>query len=131
MNRDKLYSYELTEEIIENAKSLLARVNKLMFVLANYQVELEVHPKTKSLVSSGWRPPQVNADTRGAAPKSKHMSGLAVDIYDPEGEIDSFCMTNLDKLEKLGLWMEHPSATKGWCHLQSVPPRSGNRVFYP
>ena len=34
-------------------------------------------------------------------------------------------------LASLGLWMEHPLATKGWCHLQVVSPRSGMRVFYP
>jgi hypothetical protein len=131
MQRDYLYSRELTPEIIENAKGLLAKVNKLLIYVINAKVELEVSPATKSLVSSGWRPPRINNITDGAAPKSKHLIGLAVDLYDPEGEIDNFCMSNPDKLEKIGLWMEHPSATKGWCHLQSVPPRSGNRVFYP
>ena len=48
-----------------------------------------------------------------------------------EGEIDAWCMDHLDFLAEAGLWLEHPSATKGWCHLQQVPPKSGRRVFYP
>ena len=34
-------------------------------------------------------------------------------------------------LKDLGLWLEHPAATKGWAHVQTKPPRSGRRVFYP
>jgi hypothetical protein len=40
-------------------------------------------------------------------------------------------MANLAVLEELQLWLEHPDATPGWCHLQILPPRSGRRVFYP
>ena len=40
-------------------------------------------------------------------------------IKDPKGEIDAFAM-EMDKQGKLkewGLWLEHPDATSGWCHL--------------
>ena len=57
--------------------------------------------------------------------------GLAVDLYDPYGEIDKWCMDNKTVLAEFGVWLEHPDATPGWCHLQVVPPRSGNRVFRP
>ena len=88
---------------------------------------------SKQLHNSGWRPPAVNAATPGAALRSKHMLCQAIDVHDPEGLIDNWLMTpqGQDALTKIGLWLEHPSATKGWSHWQTVPPGSGNRVFYP
>jgi uncharacterized protein YcbK (DUF882 family) len=106
-------------------------VNHLLEEALRGGVTLETKPDNKSLVSSGWRPPSLNAKTAGAAPNSKHMTCQALDVYDPDGDLDEWCMENLAKLEEAGLWLEHPSATKGWCHLQIVPPRSGKRVFYP
>lgn len=120
MGRDSKYPDDLTPEIEGNAIELIARVNLLMESFGQERA-----------VNSGWRPPAVNASVRGAAVKSKHMLGLAVDLADPDGELDDWCMDNLGELERVGLWLEHPSATKNWCHLQSVPPRSGKRVFYP
>lgn len=120
MGRDRKYPDSLTPEIEGNALELIDRVNIL---LSEFGQERKVN--------SGWRPPEVNGKTPGAAPLSKHMKGLAIDLADPEGDLDEWCMDNLDSLERIGLWMEHPAATKGWCHLQSLPPRSGKRVFYP
>lgn len=61
------------------------------------------------------------------------MKGQAIDLADPEGLLDDWLMsdTGLDAMGAIGLWMEHPAATKGWTHLQSIPPASGRRVFYP
>jgi hypothetical protein len=61
------------------------------------------------------------------------MTGQAIDIYDPDGDLDDWLMTieGLAALEALGLWIEHPSATKSWSHLQTIPPKSRRRVFYP
>lgn len=127
-NHDAKFKADLTATVVLNATHLLRKVNQL---LALSGLALEQHFTTRTPISSGWRPPAVNAYTPGAAPRSKHMTGDAVDIYDPEGELDEWCMEHLDILAEYGLWMEHPSATKGWCHLQQVPPRSGRRVFYP
>ena len=69
-------------------------------------------------VSSGWRPASINSAV-GGAKKSNHVMGLACDFKDPKGEIDAFAM-EMDKQGKLkewGLWLEHPDATSGWCHL--------------
>lgn len=129
MGRDQTHPSDLTPEIIRNAAHLLRRVNALIGLM--HDVGIDIHPVTRSPISSGWRPPSVNATTPGAALRSKHMTGDAVDLYDPDSEIDAWCMDHLDVLSEIGLWMEHPAATKGWCHLQQVPPRSGRRVFYP
>ena len=82
-------------------------------------------------VTSGYRTPAINAATPGAAKRSKHMTCQAIDLEDHDGDLDEWCIDNPGVLERLGLWQEHPAATKGWCHLQTVPPMSGRRVFYP
>jgi hypothetical protein len=110
-----------------NATDLLARVNTLLLNAAAGAVDCAAEP----VLASGWRPPAFNATVPNAAPNSKHMTGQAVDVRDPDGELDDWCVRNLETLADLGLWMEHPASTKGWTHLQNVAPRSGNRIFYP
>lgn len=127
-NLDPKFKGDLTPEVVRNATHLLRKVNALLTLTG---LSVEPHYATRTPITSGWRPPAVNAYTPNAAPRSRHMTGDAVDLYDPEGELDDWCMEHLDVLAELGLWLEHPSATKGWCHLQQVPPRSGRRVFYP
>jgi hypothetical protein len=118
MGRDK--KYPLTEALRENAEETVAKANAL----------LSRFGETRK-VASGWRPPAVNAVTQNAAKKSLHMTCEAVDLEDHDGMLDDWCLERPEVLQELGLWQEHPSATKGWCHLQIVPPRSGKRVFYP
>lgn len=125
MGRDYQYPQELTDELRANAEETCRRTNLL---LDRYFAD---NPDDETGVNSGWRPAAINRGTPGAAKKSKHMVCKAIDLEDDEGAIDDWCMNNLHVLEELELWLEHPSATKGWCHLQTVPPRSKNRVFYP
>ena len=111
---------ELTDDIRLNSAITVDRANQLM-IAAHLDLGLR----------SGWRPAAANKAIPGAAAKSKHMTGQAVDIVDDEGELDDWCLDNPQRLERIGLWQEHPSFTKGWCHVQIVPPKSGKRVFYP
>ncbi len=111
---------ELTDEMKVKAKDLISKVNVLLGQFGESRA-----------ITSGWRPVMVNKVIPGAAIMSNHTKCQAVDLYDPDGSLDTWCMNNLDKLAQIGLWLEHPSATKNWCHLQSVPPRSNVRVFYP
>lgn len=60
---------------------------------------------------------------------SKHLFGQAADIADPKGDLYDWATKNIELLTKIGLWCE--AGTKGWLHLQSVPPRSGSRFFKP
>jgi hypothetical protein len=63
---------------------------------------------------------------------SSHKEGRGIDIYDPhDGAMDHWCMQNQVDLVEIGLYMEHPAATPGWCHLTTRAPGSGSRVFYP
>lgn len=123
--QDRQFSHTFPGELLPNAEKMVERTNVL---LTRYMAETGADlPR----INSGWRPPTVNALVQGAAKKSKHMTCEAIDLDDDDGLLDDWCMENLAVLEEIGLWMEHPAATKGWCHLQIVPPRSGRRVFYP
>lgn len=131
MGRETLYPNELTPEILKNAEHLVSKVNDLLAVLEAEHVGIDLHPKTQTVISSGWRPPQINGQTKGAAVRSKHMTGQAIDLYDPDGEIDDYLLEHPQVLTSLGLYLEHPSATKNWAHVQTVPPRSLKRIFFP
>lgn len=120
MGRDKPHRDELTRELRANARETLRRVNRLL-----------KRAGLARAVSSGWRPAAINAAVPGAAQNSRHMHCLAIDLEDRDGALDAWCLANLHELEAIGLWLEHPDATPGWCHLQIQPPRSGNRVFHP
>lgn len=125
--RNVQYANELTPEIAANAVETLARANKLLDIF---------YAKNKSALkrgcNSGWRPPEVNKSVANAAKKSLHMTGKAIDIEDEDEMLDKWCMTDVGRKAMLdiGLWLEHPISTPRWCHLQTVPPGSGNRVFY-
>lgn len=121
----------------KNAAELLVRLNALLAFLG-----------MKTGLDSGWRPPKYNAELRrlwiqsggmkgaNTAINSKHITGEAADVRDNQTQdLANRLLNDPTILEKYNLWMEHPSATRGritnWCHLQSVPPASGRRVFYP
>jgi hypothetical protein len=133
MGRDAKYPLAMTLDIDKHARLMVELANSLITRLVAAGIQLKTNPTTGTIVSSGWRPPAVNSGTPGAAVNSKHMTGQAVDLYDPDGDIDDWLMTEAGQsaLTQIGLWMEHPSATKGWSHVQSLPPRSGRRVFFP
>jgi len=126
MGRDKQYPLDLNETIRANAAVTISKANMILT-----QFKQATGDTSQRKVVSGWRPPRVNAATPNAAPNSKHMTGQAVDISDPDGDLDEWLNTTRSALEAIDLYLEHPSATKGWCHLQTKAPKSGNRVFYP
>lgn len=132
MGRDVTHQHLLGSDLRANAARTVEAANKLLVLAKGAGVTLEESPRTGSIVSSGWRPAEVNAATPGAAPRSLHMQCLAVDLYDPDGDLDDWLLASAETvLRDLALWLEHPAATKGWAHVQLVPPRSGRRVFYP
>ncbi len=97
----------LTHEMIYNLFDLLPRLNLVRF-----------HYGKPLYVSSGYRPPSINASV-GGAKRSSHLLCMAVDFRDPTGEFAKWCLDNLDIIEKAGLYMEDPDYTMGWVHLQS------------
>jgi hypothetical protein len=121
MGRELVHPEELTPQLRRNAASTVAAANQL----------LRLAGATIWVVNSGWRPPAINACIPNASPRSRHITCEAIDLGDDDGALDAWCMAHLDTLAVLGLWLEHPRATPGWCHVQTVPPRSGRRVFCP
>ena len=111
------------------ADLMLDRVNSLLKAAEECGVPLHINPKTKSQVSGiengGFRP----NDCSTGAPLSKHKQGHAVDVYDPDEQLDRWITDDL--LATFELWREAPEATLGWVHLQDVPPKSGRRTFKP
>ena len=131
MGRDVSHGHILGSDLRANAARTVEAANKLLILAKGAGVILEANFRGH-IVNSGWRPADINAATPGAAVKSLHMRCLAIDLYDPDGDIDDWCLANADTvLRDLALWLEHPATTKGWCHLQLSPPRSGRRTFYP
>lgn len=122
MGRDKEYPLALTPQIEKNAAMTVQLANMLLLKFGEGRK-----------VNSGWRPPAVNVATPNAAMNSKHMTGQAIDLADPDGDLDEWLLSAEGQavLEELGLWMEHPACTKSWTHVQTVPPKSGRRTFYP
>lgn len=105
--KERLNSNELTKEVKDNAVILLNKVNQLLEEL-NFK---------NAIVSSGFRPSEVNAATKGSAKHSLHMTGKAIDIADANHALAHAILANPGLLKKYGLWMEDISATPTWCHL--------------
>lgn len=128
MGRDTDFADELTPRVRANAGLTVERVNGLLEAYAEATGETGARK-----VNSGWRPLAINNRVRGAAGRSKHLTGEACDLDDFDGALDAWCTTGagLAALEAHGLWLEHPDSTVGWCHVQTVPPGSGRRVFKP
>lgn len=114
-----------------NAAELLIACWKLEQLAIADGITFPNNPKTNSGVSGGtlggFRPQSCKI----GAPHSAHKEGFAVDRYDPEGKIDSWCMANQAKLAACGIYLEHPSKTIGWSHWTTRAPLSRNRVFMP
>lgn len=122
---------DATTCVKEDAEELVSAVNNMIGIAASDGVEFSINPSTKSIVSGqiygGFRP---QSCTQGAK-NSSHKQGMAVDLYDPEGKIDEWCMSNQDALKKCGIYIEHPDYTQGWSHWSIKAPKSGHTVFIP
>lgn len=112
-----------------NLEELLKRINVIRTVYGK--------PMT---VTSGYRSLQDHLriySSKGITDRSKipmaskHLYGQAVDIYDPNKELQAWVKQNVKVLEDIGLWCEDFGSTPNWCHFQIVPPRSGKRFFIP
>ena len=117
---DRPVKYRPLKATLAHAADLCAKLNRL-----------QMYWQRQLVLSSGYRPPAINAKTAGAAKHSLHQICAAADIVDPEGKLGEYCLADLPMLEHIGLYLEDPSFTPTWCHLQLFAPRSGRRVFAP
>lgn len=119
----------LPEDHQANLLILLEKVNKVR----------EAYGKSM-VISSGYRSMDDHkriyrekgiTDESKIPMKSKHLYGQALDVSDPNQELQKWVKSNVLLMEEIGLWMEDFSATKNWCHFQTLPPRSNKRFFMP
>lgn len=115
-------------DVQANLKTLLERINVIR----------QAWNKAMTVTSGlRTREDQVRIYTAKGIPESKipwgsmHLTGGAVDIFDPNKELQQWCKANEDQLVKAQLWMEDFSATPNWAHFQITPPKSGKRWFMP
>lgn len=110
---------DIPAEYAANLKNLLPKVNKIRSTYGK--------PMT---VTSGIRTSADQARINPKAPKSKHLTGNAVDIYDPKLELTKWLKGPGSKiLEEAGLYCEEGNAN--WVHFQDIAPKSGRRWFLP
>lgn len=124
-------SKDWTFERQKAAMTLLDKVNALCGEMQSDGLVMQINPATRSQISGktlgGFRP----QDATQGAPNSSHKQGQGIDLFDPKGTIDAWCVANQERLAHHGIYIEHPDATQGWCHMTTRAPRSGNRVFMP
>lgn len=123
MGREK--QFPLSVEQALNAADLLSRVN---WLLAKLNID--------AVVTSGYRPPEIN-QVVGGANLSQHTLCKAVDILDPYGKTGTLLTQRRELLVKAGLWLESPMYTRKnvngnivmWSHLDTK--ERVNRIFNP
>ena len=141
-DRRVAYAEEFTPEHQANGDDVQRRIGA---VIVAFQAETGVDLPPG--YASGWRSSTVNDATANAGKRSTHLTAQAGDKRDaPNGALNWWCLRNPHVLATHGLWMEHPAGTllrawqtakvqgrepTPWCHLQSVPPASHNRVYFP
>lgn len=122
-------SHAHTAEHVANAEILLKRVNALIQAYIASGGKPAKNPRTESIISGvtfgGFRP----QDCPQGAKDSPHKVAMGIDIFDPENALDRWI--NDATLIKFDLYREHPDYTKGWCHLQTRPVKSGRRSYIP
>lgn len=117
-----------TPEIQANLKILLDRVNKIRALWGKGMT-----------VTSGLRTMEDHlriyrekgiTDPKKIPMQSRHLYGMAVDIFDPKLELTAWLkQNNSQRLADVQLWCEEGNAN--WVHFQILPPKSGNRWFLP
>lgn len=112
------HGYKTTTEQDTNLAILLECINKVRKAYGK-----------PMYVTSGLRSQADQARINPSAPKSKHLTGQAVDISDSVGELYHFLKSNPKVLEDAKLWCEE--GTDGWVHFQCTPPKSARRWFLP
>jgi uncharacterized protein YcbK (DUF882 family) len=120
---------DLPENIQSNLYELLHRVNKIRNAYGKPMV-----------VTSGFRTMEKHlaiyaakgiTDPARIPMRSCHIFGKAVDISDPNRELQKWVSANVPLLESAGLYCESFVFTKTWIHFQINAPASGRRFFMP
>ena len=133
----KSYKYEdLTQECKDNLAILLDKVNKIrkayakpLTVTSGYRSEKDQIRIYEEKAQKAGKP----FDIKKVPLKSKHLVCAAVDLYDPNKELQEWILRNIPLMEEIGVWFESFSATPNWTHVQVLPYGSwkpGKSIFF-
>lgn len=146
------YAKSFKEEYQANGENLQSRFRAaIAYTQGQHGFELPAQEW-----ASGWRPPAVNEATANAGKLSTHLTAEGGDRKDSvDGALGWALLKDPHPLQVHGLYMEHPVATivrswekafqawkekdfegdcpspHPWCHAQTRPPASHNRVYWP
>lgn len=125
------HGYEVTDEIQHNLNVLHFHMNVIrrfwaqqMIVTSGLRSEEDQYTLIKTGVSRAY--------------KSNHLLGKAVDILDRDGSFNKWLKEYSDEKSTRmtilaqtmnQLWFEERQGP--WAHIQTEPPKSGKRWFYP
>lgn len=124
------YKFEqLDAEVQKNLIDLLEKINKVRS-LYNKPMKITSGLRTKEDQIRIYNQKGIT-DLTKIPMGSRHLYGQAIDVFDPNKELQQWCLSNVIKLEEIGLWCEDFLYTPNWTHFQSVPPKSGKRFFKP
>lgn len=126
---------ELSYEQQCNVNTLIPKVNELLERFGEYR-ELSSGIRTMKDHLRIYEDINNKRKAKGLAPLkvpmgSKHLVCAAIDLEDKNDKLKVWCVKNTHVLRELGLYMEDPSATDTWCHLQCISPKSGKTIFMP
>lgn len=107
-----------------NILELAYRMDKVREALGK---SLTVNVWIRPVVTLGGKSIDYNALVGGAA-KSSHKDGRAVDLNAKGMTAEEVRTALKDKLAEIDLFMEDDVT---WCHFQTTPTKSGNRIFKP
>ncbi len=118
------HSYPTDAEQAANLTILLERLQAL-------ESEYVKHGGMPFHVNSGLRSVADQQRINPSAMHSKHLTGAAADVSDPDSRLWTFVIDNMPVVEAIGLWMEDKKSTPTWVHFQCQAPKSGHRIFIP
>jgi hypothetical protein len=119
MGRDLEYPTDENMEV--SVARLLYRVGRLLAAYA-----LATKDFRQWSVSSGYRPGKYNMQY---SPTSAHLTCQAIDLADADRVLQKWILGNQQILEDCALYLEDPSRTPTWTHLQIRP--ATKRIFMP
>lgn len=115
------YPLEVTPKLLSDAFYFLKKIEKILLDLG----------LLNPIVTSGWRPIEVNK-LIGGAPKSYHCLGRAIDLRDEASGLYKLIEERSTLLTTHGLWLEDGRFTKGWVHLDEGERTEREiRIFKP
>lgn len=111
------------DDLLEVMNQIRAKYGKPMTITSGYRSKQDQIRIYKEKAASHQFPFASGVYNEAKVPfGSKHLTGLACDIYDASGSLMGWCRANESFLRSLPVWLENRMGP--WVHFQIVPYRS-------